>query len=84
MYLGNFICNSKNTLLLSGNNKMEKIAEGISDFGDFKAILFKTSNGRHFLRIEPMNSSEKPHVEWFSGNDHLEWLRCLNYNQHCL
>ena len=38
---------------------MEKIAEGISDFGDFKAILFSTSNGRHFVRFEPLNSSRK-------------------------
>lgn len=68
---------------MSGFSKMEKIAEGISDFGDFKAILFRTANGRHFVRIEPMNSAEKPHVEWLSGNDHLEWLRCLTYNQHC-
>ena len=62
---------------------MKKIAEGISDFGDFKAVLFRTANGRHFVRIEPMNSAEKPYVEWLSGNDHLEWLRCLAYNQHC-
>lgn len=75
--------NSANTFLMSGFSKMERIAEGISDFGDFKAILFRTSNGRHFVRIEPLNTSEKPHVEWLSGNDHLEWLRCLAYNQHC-
>jgi hypothetical protein len=62
---------------------MEKIAEGISDFGDFKAILFKTSDGRHFVRYEPLNSQEKPYVEWLQGNDYLEWLRCLAYNQHC-
>jgi len=54
---------------------MEKLAEGVSDFGDFKAILFETSDGRHFVRIEPLNSSEKPHVEWLSGDEHLEWLR---------
>jgi hypothetical protein len=63
---------------MSGFSKMEKIAEGVSDFGDFKAILFRTSNGRHFIRYEPLGSSEKPHVEWLSGDDHLEWLRCLN------
>jgi hypothetical protein len=57
---------------------MEKIAEAISDVGDFKAILFKTSDGRHFLRIVPSNSSEKPRIEWLCGDDHLEWLRCLN------
>jgi hypothetical protein len=51
---------------------MEKIAEGISDFGDFKAILFKTSDGRHFVRYEPLNSQEKPRVEWLQGNDYLE------------
>ncbi len=54
---------------------MEKIAEGISDFGDFTAILFKTSDDRHFVRFMPLNSKEKPHVEWLSGDDHLEWLR---------
>jgi hypothetical protein len=32
---------------------MEKIAEGISDFGDFRAILFRASNGRPFVRIVP-------------------------------
>ena len=58
---------------------MLKIAEGISDFGDFKAILFETSNGRHFVRYEFLNSIEKPRVEWLSGNDHLEWLRCLEH-----
>jgi hypothetical protein len=51
---------------MSGFSKMEKIAEGISDFGDFKAILFSTSNGRHFVRYEPLNSD---------GDEYLEWLR---------
>ncbi len=58
---------------------MEKIAEGDSDFGDFKATLFKTSDGRHFVRYEPLKSIEKPCIEWFCGNDHLEWLRCLDH-----
>jgi hypothetical protein len=58
---------------------MLRIAEGISDFGDFKAVLFETSNGRHFVRYESLNSGEKPHVEWLSGDDHLEWLRCLEH-----
>jgi len=58
---------------------MLKIAEGISDFGDFKAVLFKTSNGRHFVRYESLNSYEKPSIEWLSGDDHLEWLRCLEH-----
>jgi hypothetical protein len=62
---------------------MQKIAEGISDFGDFKAVLFRTADGRHFLRYEPAVGLEKPHVEWFHGTDYLEWLRCLVYNQHC-
>ena len=55
---------------------MEKLAEGISDFGDFTAILFKTSDGRHFVRFEPIRSAEKMHVEWLSGDDYLELLRC--------
>lgn len=54
---------------------MEKLAEGISDFGDFKAILFETSDGRHFVRIEPIDKSEKARIEWLSGTEHLEWLR---------
>ncbi len=58
-------------------NKMEKIADGVSDFGDFKAVLFKTADGRHFVRIVPLTNSEKPYVEWLSGNDYLEWLRRL-------
>jgi hypothetical protein len=58
---------------------MLRIAEGVSDFGDFKAVLFETSNGRHFVRYESLNSVEKPHVEWLSGDDHLEWLRCLEH-----
>jgi hypothetical protein len=62
---------------------MEKIAEGESDFGDFRAILFRTSNGRHFLRFEPLKGKEKPQIVWLHGNDHLEWLRCLAYDQHC-
>ena len=56
---------------------MEKIAEGDSDFGDFKAILFKTSNGKHFVRYVPLQGSEKPRIEWLCGNEHLEWLRCI-------
>lgn len=63
--------------------QMEQVAEGVSDFGDFKAVLFRASDGRHFLRIVPLNSSEKPHIEWLCGEDYLEWLRCLAYNQHC-
>lgn len=68
-------------LILGG--KMEKIAEGDSDFGDFKATLFKSSDGRHFIRFEPLQSKEKPLTVWLSGNQHLEWLRCLAYDQHC-
>jgi hypothetical protein len=68
---------------MSGLNEMKKIAEGVSDFGDFRAALFRTANGRHFVRYEPLDSSEKSYVEWLSGNEHLEWLRCLAYNQHC-
>ena len=64
---------------MSGFSKMEKIAEGISDFGDFKAVLFKTSKGRHFVRFEPLNNEEKPRVEWLGGDDHLEWLRCWDH-----
>jgi len=74
----NLISKFEEYLLMSGFNKMEKIAEGISDFGDFKAILFRTSNGRHFVRVVPLKSSEKPHVEWLCGDDYLEWLRCLD------
>jgi len=62
---------------MSGFSRMEKIAEGISDFGDFEAILFRSSDGRHFVRIVPLESLEKPHIEWLGGDDHLEWLRCL-------
>ncbi len=62
---------------MSGFSKMEKIADGISDFGDFKATLFRTSDGRHFVRFEPVKGSDKPYIEWLCGNDHLEWLRCL-------
>jgi hypothetical protein len=39
---------------------MEKIAEGISDFGDFKAILFRTSDGRHLIKFEPSGMKENP------------------------
>ena len=62
---------------------MQRLAEGISDFGDFKAVLFRTADGRHFVRFEPLEGLEKPHVEWLHGTDYLEWLRCLVYNQHC-
>ena len=68
---------------MSGLSKMQKIAEGISDFGDFKAVLFRTSDGRHFVRFEPLKDKEKPHIEWLHGTDYLEWLRCLVYNQNC-
>jgi hypothetical protein len=60
---------------MSGLGKMEKIAEGVSDFGDFKAVLFRTSDGRHFVKFEPFGAKEKPNVEWLSGDDYLEWLR---------
>ncbi len=56
---------------------MKKMAKGISDFGDFKATLFSTSDGRHFVRYESLKSLEKPWVEWLSGTDYLEWLRRL-------
>jgi len=59
--------------------QMEKIAEGISDFGDFAAFLFKASDGRHFVRFVPLDNSEKPHIEWLNGDDHLEWLRCWDH-----
>ncbi len=49
---------------MSGFGNMKKIAEGDSDFGDFKAVLFRTSDGRHFVRFEPLNNLEKPHVQW--------------------
>ena len=62
---------------MSGSGKMEKIAEGISDFGDFQAALFKASDGRHFVRFVPSKRSEKSHLEWLCGDEHLEWLRCL-------
>jgi hypothetical protein len=57
---------------------MEKIAEGISDCFDFEAILYRTSDGRHFVRIVPLDGSEKPYIEWLVGDEHLEWLRCLS------
>ncbi len=63
-----------------GRGRMDKVAEGISDFGDFKAVLYKASDGRHFVRIVPLNSSEKSHLEWLCGSEHLEWLRCLSVN----
>jgi len=55
---------------------MEEIAEGFSDFGDFKAILFRTSDGRHFVKFEPSGTKENSYVEWLSGCEYLEWLRC--------
>jgi hypothetical protein len=57
--------------------EMEKIAEGESDFGDFKAVLFKASDGRHFVRYEPLKADLKPRVEWLCEGDAKEWLRCL-------
>ncbi len=58
---------------------MEKIAEGISDFGDFEAVLFRASDGRHFVRIVPLDGLEKAHIKWLDGDDHLEWLRCWDH-----
>ena len=55
---------------------MNKIAEGISDFGDFKAVLFRTSDDRHFVRFIPSKNLEKPYAQWLPGDDYLEWLRC--------
>ena len=64
---------------MSGRSQMEKIAEGISDFGDFKVVMFKTSDGRHFVKFEPSSDQENPHVKWLCGDDHLEWLRCWDH-----
>ena len=75
----NLISKSNIILIMRGVSKMEKIAEGESDFGDFKAALFKTSDGRHFVKFEPLGSQENPHVEWLNGDDHLEWLRCWDH-----
>jgi len=55
---------------------MEKIAEAESDFGDFKVVMFKTADGRHFVRFEPLIGKEKSRVEWLPGDEYLEWLRC--------
>jgi len=55
---------------------MEKIAEAESDFGDFKAVMFKTADGRHFVRFKPLIAKEKARVEWLPGDEYLEWLRC--------
>ena len=58
----NFISKFEEYLIARRFSKMEKVAEGISDFGDFKSILFRTSDGRHVVRIVPLQGSEKtPH-----------------------
>ena len=59
--------------------KMEQIAEGISDFGDFKAILFRASNGRHFVRFEPLNSSENLVLNGFFWARPFRMAKTLGY-----
>jgi len=55
---------------------LKVLAAGLMKFGDRKAILLECSDGRHLVRIEPLNS-EEPYSEWLCGDDYLEWLRCL-------
>ncbi len=52
-----FLLRFAGTLLLNLNSnigmrltKMEKFSEGISDFEDFRVVLFRANDGRHFVR----------------------------------
>lgn len=54
---------------------MEKVAEAESDFGDFKAVMLRTSDGRYFVRFKPLNGKERAYVQWLPGDEYLEWLR---------
>jgi len=56
---------------------LKVLATGILKFGDKKAILKECSDGRHLVRIETLDGSEKPYSEWFCGDDYLDWLRSL-------
>ena len=60
---------------------MKVLAAGLMKFGDRKAAVMECSDGRHLVRIEPLNG-EKPYSEWLCGDDYLEWIRCLQKNQH--
>ena len=53
----------------------KKISEAESDFGDFRAVMVRTSDGRYFVRFEPLGGKDKPYVQWLQGDEYLEWLR---------
>ena len=55
------------------------MAAGLMKFRDRKAIVMECSDGRHLVRIEPLNG-ENPCFEWLCGDDYLEFVRCLQEN----
>jgi hypothetical protein len=58
---------------------LKVLATGLTKFGDRRAAVMECSDSRHLVRIEPLNG-EKSYSEWLSGDDYLEWVRCLRKN----
>ncbi len=56
------------------------LAVGLTKFGDRVAVLGECSDGRHLVRVFPLNGCGKPFCEWLCGDDWLEWVRCLREN----
>jgi hypothetical protein len=52
------------------------LAEGLMKFGDREAVVLELCDGRQLVLIVSL-SSEKPYFEFLSGDDYLEWVRCL-------
>lgn len=57
------------------------LASGLMKFGDKRATVCECSDGRHIVRVEALDGSENSYSEWLSGNDYLEWIRCLRGNK---
>ena len=57
------------------------LASGLMKFGDKRATVCECSDGRHIVRVETLDGSENSYSEWLSGDDYLEWIRCLRGNK---
>jgi hypothetical protein len=62
--------------LIVGGGWLKVLAAGLMKFGVAVAFVSECSDGRHLVRVVPLNG-EKAYSEWLCGDDYLEWVRCL-------